>query len=168
MSIRLRGCGNCQVDLAFDGLRLGPQRPPSAYGVGWRCPQCAEGTVDVCPMGPILPTPTACLNCGGALPLRSVAACPRCGLTHDETRSLLGIRTEWSTEVALQAARDAFARGLCRRGLGIVNYVLQRDPTAVSAWEIKYQFYQMLGVDPLTLQEVDQASARTVARGGWM
>jgi hypothetical protein len=48
-------------------------------------------------------------------------------------------------EELLNAAREDFARGTCRRGLTIVNHVLRRNPQSGEAWSIKGQFFQHLG-----------------------
>ncbi len=42
-------------------------------------------------------------------------------------------------------AREEFARGTCRRGLTLVNHVLQRNPLSAEAWSIKGQFFEYLG-----------------------
>ena len=142
MSVAPVLCGDCKCECAFDGMGPFPPDQESAYGVAWKCPQCGKRTMDMCNLGPLAPTPLSCLNCG--TPRESEEAdCPGCGLSVAQAEEFLRI-TE-SGPVTLQGARDAIGRRLYRRGLAMLNRLLQQDVKLVDAWDFKIQFLGALG-----------------------
>jgi len=167
MSVDVRVCDGCNEAMVFDGMGLVPKRNDRLFGVAWKCPKCSKKALDMCPIGPIVPAPGLCLNCGGILTVDSAATCLACGMSRAQTLEFFRIDQDWSTEAAIEVARQAFAPGLCRLGLGILNYVLQKDPSIEEAWVIKYQVYQMLKMDTSALQEFETAAGRIVERGNW-
>jgi hypothetical protein len=83
-----------------------------------------------------------CLQCGHE-GVADGQTCPSCGtLLAEVLPAEEAVRPD---EELLQAARDDFARGTCRRGLTLVNHVLQRNPRSAEAWSIKGQFFEYLG-----------------------
>jgi hypothetical protein len=83
-----------------------------------------------------------CLQCGHEGVVDD-QACPSCGIRIAEVLS--AAQAGLTDEELLQAARDDFARGTCRRGLTLVNHVLQRNARSGEAWSIKGQFFEYLG-----------------------
>jgi alkyl sulfatase BDS1-like metallo-beta-lactamase superfamily hydrolase len=83
-----------------------------------------------------------CLQCGQE-GLADGQTCPSCGLLIAEVLSATDAARP--DEELLQAAREEFARGTCRRGLTLVNHVLRRNPRSEEAWSIKGQFFEYLG-----------------------
>lgn len=135
-------CGDCNRECTLD--RVGPfpgKGEEGTYAVAWICPQCSKKRLDVCPLGPLVPSPALCLNCGAAY--SAEAACGGCGLARDAVEAALGIENIATDPVA--AAKDAFSRGLIRRGLAILNRALQADINMAEAWSLKCAFLDSLG-----------------------
>jgi tetratricopeptide (TPR) repeat protein len=145
MSTHPLTCGDCNREYVLD--RVGPFPPNGderTYAVAWRCPQCSRKLLDVCPLGPLVPAESLCLNCGAAYPAEAGdPACPACGLPRSKVRTTLGV--ESIPPDLLAAARDAFRRGLIRRGLALLNVALQRDAALADAWSLKCSFLDSLG-----------------------
>jgi hypothetical protein len=136
-------CPKCQVDGVCDSVAPFNPQAENAFAVAWKCPQCGERSLVVSPLGPWLaPTPGMCLQCGHE-GLADGQACPSCGLRISEVLS--AEEAGRPDQELLEAARDDFARGTCRRGLSIVNHVLQRNPRSNEAWSMKGQFFEHLG-----------------------
>jgi tetratricopeptide (TPR) repeat protein len=120
------------------------QETGAAYGVGWGCAACEYKAVDVCPLGPLVPSDAVCLSCGAELPAAADAACPACGLTRAAARAFL--RPESLPADPGAAARDLFGRGLFRRGLALLNDALLKDPSQETPWLLKCTFLEGLGL----------------------
>jgi hypothetical protein len=136
-------CARCQVEGLCDSVVPFEPERENAFAVSWKCPRCEELSLIISPLGPWLtPDPGMCLQCGH----KGVAdgqACPSCGITIEEVLS--AEEASRPDEALLLAARQYFARGTCRRGLTLVNYVLRRNPRSGEAWSIKGQFFEQLG-----------------------
>lgn len=127
----------CEVVARFDADR------EDLFAVSWKCPGCGERSVVISPVGPLLaPAPGTCLQCGHDVEHED-RPCPACGTV---LSNVLSAEEQACTEAELlQAAREDFALGTCRRGLTIVNHVLRRNPRSTEAWSIKGQFLEHLG-----------------------
>lgn len=138
-------CRDCNRECVLD--RVGPfpaNGDQRTYAVAWRCPQCSRKSLDVCPLGPLVPSESLCLNCEGAYPEDSSdPVCPNCSLPRSRVLAALGVESLPPDLIA--AARDAFRRGLIRRGLALLNIALQRDPGLTDAWSLKCSFLDSLG-----------------------
>ncbi len=143
MSNKPHVCARCRVEgVCASVVPFEPERE-NAFAVSWKCPRCEEQSLVISPLGPWLaPTPGMCLQCGQE-GLVAGQTCPGCGLRITEVLS--PDETGRTDEELLQVARSEFARGTCRRGLTLVNHVLQRNPKSGEAWSIKGQFFEYLG-----------------------
>jgi hypothetical protein len=143
MSNKPHRCARCQLDGACDAVVPFEPDRENAFAVYWKCPRCEERSVVVSPLGPWLaPSAGTCLQCGHD-GVAHAQACPSCGIHITEVLSAEdSVRTD---EEVLLMAREDFARGTCRRGLTLVNHVLQRNPRSAEAWSIKGQFFEHLG-----------------------
>ena len=67
-------CHHCSVSpTRFQAtLRYGPS---FAFGIDWVCPACHGRTLELCPIGPSVPTPGCCLNCGSPQVGERCSAC---------------------------------------------------------------------------------------------
>jgi tetratricopeptide (TPR) repeat protein len=133
------------VACVFDQLAPFPgQGEEGSYAVAWRCPQCQARSLDICPLGPLVPTATTCLNCGADFPGEvGETSCPACGLPRGQARSYLGLDPAPADPVA--AARQAFDQGLFRHGLALLNRALQQNPGLEQAWHGKRWILDRLG-----------------------
>ncbi len=145
MSVQALTCRDCNRPCVFDRMAPYPGKGDErTYGVGWRCPQCFKLTLDVCPVGPLVPSDSVCLNCGSAYAGEAdPLCCGACGLPRDGVAAVLGVVSV--PDDPLAAARDAFAAGLIRRGLAILNLALRRDLGLAEAWSAKCSFLDALG-----------------------
>ena len=142
MSAHPATCRDCHCECVFD--RAGPypgKGEEHSFAVAWRCPQCARKWLDVCPLGPLVPSPSLCLNCGTAYV--NDASCSACGATRATVLAALGVDSVSGDPIA--AAKDAFQRGLIRRGLAILNLALQNEIGLTDAWSLKCSFLDTLG-----------------------
>jgi len=119
------------------------------YGVAWVCPGCGDRSLDVCPLGPVIPTATTCLNCGEE---RGGVECAGCGMSDDAVIAFLGIAEPADAVAEIRS-------GLARRGLGRLNRTLRDYPANADAWRSKAGVYQQLGLR--------QAAARMLAAAGF-
>ena len=144
MSNKPQRCSKCHVDGVCEAVVPFEPEREQAFAVYWKCPQCEDRlSLVVSPLGPWLtPTPGMCLQCGHEGIVQG-QACPSCGLSLSEVVS--AAEAAQPDEELLLAARVDFARGTCRRGLTLVNHVLQRNPRSKEAWSIKGQFFEHLG-----------------------
>ena len=145
MSTQPYKCEACDVDGVFASARKFPEpgdptveTDAPTYGVTWRCPGCDAMSLDLCPLGPIEPTKSSCLNCG-ACP-KPGEACPDCGMTPAEIRAFLRIELPRT----LEEAESAFDAGLYRHAFAIVDTLLQADDSNARLWESKGTQYQIL------------------------
>jgi len=159
MSVTPLHCKKCQVDSSFE--RVAPFQSgdtQALYAVAWRCPSCDEVAVDVCPIGPIVPTPTSCLNCGASyLDGKSDSKCSGCGMKKSEAIEFLGV--DQPSEDTVSVARAHFERGLYRRGFAELNQLLLRDPASTDAWGEKAMFLQALGYYAASCIPLERARA---------
>jgi predicted RNA-binding Zn-ribbon protein involved in translation (DUF1610 family) len=161
MSIKVPHCQKCNRESDCEQVGAYSRDREDMFAVAWKCPQCGDKTLIVSPIGPLVLKANMCLNCGheghsGDSP------CPSCGAVLSE---VLGAQEQTqSDEVLLEFARIGFQRGACRRGLTIVNFVLQRNPRSKEAWSIKGQFLEYLGFKQ-ALKTVMQEAVRQASKG---
>ena len=88
MSVQPQFCPDCRRECVFDRMAPYPGKGDErTYGVGWRCPQCFKLSLDVCPVGPLVPSDLVCLYCGTAYPSEvNNSACDVCGLSRRRGR----------------------------------------------------------------------------------
>src|SRR5689334_16982924 len=140
MSIAPLGpCQNCKSALVVEFIARMSASDESNYGVSWICPTCKSRALDVCPVGPVIPTANGCLNCGS--PLDVHARCSGCGMRDATMLAWFGI----GDGAPLDAANRDLSRGLIRRALGRINHLLRDDASAVDAWRFKARAYDQLG-----------------------
>jgi hypothetical protein len=162
MSIRQPQCRKCQVPSQCEVVRPLQQGQENAFAVVWKCPRCGDRNLVVSPTGPLIVKPGMCLQCGHEGHAED-QACPECSASLDEVLPVA--ERSASDEALLQAARDDFALGTCRRGLTLVNFVLARNPRNGEAWSIKGQFLQHLGF-AVALKITMQEAVRQTQRNG--
>jgi tetratricopeptide (TPR) repeat protein len=145
MSAHVVTCRDCQGECVFD--RAGPfpgKGEEHSYAVAWRCPKCAKNWLDVCPLGPLVPLPSLCINCGADYAAEGDGvSCSACGAARGAMLAVLGV--DAVPDDPLAAAKDAFQRGLLRRGLAILNLNLQREMGVTEAWSLKCSFLDSMG-----------------------
>ncbi|HTU16849.1 MAG TPA: hypothetical protein VMG10_02200 [Gemmataceae bacterium] len=145
MSAHPLTCRECSRECVLD--RVGPfpaNGDQRTYAVAWLCSPCSRKSLDVCPLGPLVPAESLCLNCGATYPAESGdPVCPDCSLPKSKVLAALGMDAIPPDPIA--AARDAFHRGLIRRGLALLNLALQCDPGLAEAWSLKCSFLDSLG-----------------------
>jgi tetratricopeptide (TPR) repeat protein len=150
MSSHALACQDCHVECTYDrAVRFGE----GMYGVVWRCPRCRGDSLDLCPVGPLVPTAESCLNCGKAY--SGAAACAACGLARADVLPALGIAAEPGDAIA--EADALAARGLFRAAFAALNRGLIRDPTAVGLWDRKRQYLVVVGLAPLGAEMAESA-----------
>jgi tetratricopeptide (TPR) repeat protein len=159
MSMRPWTCERCRQPCNYLGLQLvAGQEVGTTIGVGWGCPTCDYKALDVCPLGPLVPSEALCLNCGAAYPSDEAdAPCPGCGLTRAGALRFLhleGVPTDPGA-----AARDLFGRGLFRRGLALLNHALASDPGEETPWLLKATLLEGLGLQSHLLKMLEGAMA---------
>jgi tetratricopeptide (TPR) repeat protein len=159
MSLRPWTCERCRRPCNYLGLQLvAGQEAGAAYAVGWGCSACDYKALDVCPLGPLVPSDAVCLNCGAAYPSAAAdSCCPACGLTR--AGALAFLCPENIPPDPGAAARDLFGRGLFRRGLAVLNVALTRDPGQQAPWLLKATFLEALGLQALLPKLFDGALA---------
>jgi tetratricopeptide (TPR) repeat protein len=139
------------------GLLAG-QEAGAAYGVEWGCSACEYKAIDVCLLGPLVPSEGVCLSCGTDYPTPDAeAACPGCGLTR--AAALAFLRPEPVPPDPAAAANDLFARGLFRRGLALLNHALTKDIDQEAVWLLKGSFLEGLGLHDHLLRMLDGATS---------
>jgi tetratricopeptide (TPR) repeat protein len=168
MSVQPLICQECNREGVFDRMAPYPGKGDErTYGVGWRCPQCFKLSLDVCPVGPLVPSDALCLNCGAAYPAEvDNPTCGACGLARHGVAAALGVAV--LPDDPLAAARDAFAKGLIRRGLAILNLALRRNPNLPEAWSVKCSFLDSLGFSQSKCTMLEGALAASAAPSLWV
>src|SRR5262249_8187143 len=111
--------------------------------VAWTCAACGNRSMDVCNVGPLVPTATSCLNCPVG-PVSGDDSCPGCGLSAAASRGFLRL-PETPAEDSMSQAHQAFQRGWFRHRIGLANQVLQHDVSNTAAWDLKYRLLTSLG-----------------------
>src|SRR5437899_13049948 len=125
MSTHPLRCSTCQRECVYDRCAPFGQGQETTYAVAWRCPDGHGLSLDVCPVGPLVPEWGLCLNCGAPYPSDAPEAqCGECGLARQACPAALGV-AEPIAEDPIAAARAAFAQGLFRHGMAILNQALQ-------------------------------------------
>jgi hypothetical protein len=163
MSNNPHHCATCNVAGVCDSVVPFQPERENAFAVYWKCPGCGERSLVVSPLGPWrVPAPGMCLQCGRE-GLVDGQPCPDCGILLAEVLS--PVVAGWTDEELLKAAREEFARGTCRRGLTLVNHVLQRSPQSGEAWSIKGQFFQHLGFQRALKAAMQEAVRLDRAKG---
>lgn len=144
MSNKAAHCPKCQVDGVCEAVVPFEPEREQAFAVYWKCPQCAERlSLVVSPLGTWLaPTSSMCLQCGHE-GVAEGQPCPSCGFCLVEVLSRA--EASGSDQALLLAAAAEFAQGTCRRGLTLLNHILQRNPRSAEAWSMKGQFFEYLG-----------------------
>jgi hypothetical protein len=157
MSVAPPACGDCGQEAVFDRVVPFPSGQETNYAVSWRCPLCGTLSLDVCPIGPLVPGPDVCFNCGEAIG-DAGEFCPACGLTPGQAEAAYG--SSAAEAELLSAARDAFGRGLFRRGHGLLNSLLRRNVGGLAAWQMKIAFLDALHFNKAKRALLEQALAK--------
>jgi tetratricopeptide (TPR) repeat protein len=133
MSVAAYACEECKIEGVFDRAGKFPEDGDEAtYGVAWRCPKCEAVSLDLCPMGPVEPTPGSCLNCGGDVV--EDKPCAACGMPRSEALEFLRVDDGPRT---VDDAAAAFSAGRYRHAFAILDVLLQRDAANAGAWAAK-------------------------------
>jgi tetratricopeptide (TPR) repeat protein len=141
VSVQPLDCSTCHKVCLFD--RIAPiGEDENSYGVVWKCPGCQQLAVELCPVGPLVPTRDNCLNCGEMY--NSSDVCPACGLTDSLCAGSLGLHQEFEAD-PIEVAKTAFHQGLFRNGLAVLNRAIRDDRAPPEAWFGKSRFFNMLG-----------------------
>jgi tetratricopeptide (TPR) repeat protein len=145
------------VECIFEQCAPFGEGQENIYAVAWRCPAGHGSSLDVCPIGPLVPARSLCLNCGAPyLADTGDARCDACGLTRAACPAALGL-TDAASADAVAAAQAAFARGLFRRGIAILNQALQTKIGLLEAWHMKARFLNSLGFNRTAAETIDRA-----------
>lgn len=135
-------CDRCDLDRVF--ARVAPLANQATYGVDWRCPGCDSHILELCPLGPLVPTDQTCLNCAAAIDGGdNHARCPDCGMTRGQTAEFFGLDSPPADPI--ETAGKLFDQGLVRRAVATLNFALWLDPSLEAAWQTKYAFLSGLG-----------------------
>lgn len=156
MSTQPYRCEACDIETSFVAAGKYPEDDPkeATYGVTWRCPECGELSLDLCPTGPLAPTARSCLNCGKNRDPKK--ACPDCGMTEAETLAFL--RIDDAKVRTLENAEAAFDQGLFRHGFAIVDSLLRKAPN-VALWKAKGTQLQILKLPVAAAHAYEEALA---------
>jgi tetratricopeptide (TPR) repeat protein len=116
--------------------------------------------LDVCPVGPLVPSPRLCLNCGAEYELDSPEAqCKACGLSRRSCPAALGL-AESPADDPVASAQAAFIRGLFRRGIAILNQALQEGRELSEAWLSKAHVFHSIGYNRTAAEMLRSAVER--------
>jgi tetratricopeptide (TPR) repeat protein len=160
MSTQPLRCSKCDRECVYDRCAPFGEEQEANYGVGWRCPENHGLLLDVCPVGPLVPARRLCLNCGAQYP--SDAAETRreeCGLSRRECPAALGLG-DAVPDNPIALARAAFAQGLFRRGMAILNQTLQDGTELWEGWFLKARFLNSIGYNRTAAEMLDSALGR--------
>jgi hypothetical protein len=145
MSTHPRHCPTCNRECVYDRCAAFGQGQEATYAVAWRCPEGHGLSLDVCPVGPLIPARGLCLNCGAQYASDAVdAQCGECGLSRRACPAALGL-ADAAADDPIASARAAFAQGLFRRGVAILNQTLQEGIELLEAWFLKARFLNSVG-----------------------
>jgi len=145
MSTHPQHCSTCNRECVFDRCAPFGEGQEATYAVSWRCPECHGLSLDVCPVGPLVPARQLCLNCGDRYPSdEEDSRCGACGLARHQCPAELGLAEGVATD-PIASARAAFAQGLFRHGLAILNQALQEGIELRDAWFLKSRFLNSVG-----------------------
>jgi tetratricopeptide (TPR) repeat protein len=158
MSASTYQCPDCRISCAFELLKPFGQDKENAYFVTWRCPKCGQLHDDLSMLGPLVPGPSDCLNCGSP-ELGAQITCPDCGLAAAHQDSYLGL-SALELRKPVGNAKVAFANGHFRKGIALLNSGLRDDIRLPEAWEMKLDFMLRLGFETSARAMLAQALAR--------
>lgn len=158
MSASTFQCPDCRINCTYEHLKPWGQGKENAYCVTWRCPKCSQQHDDLSMLGPLVPGPSDCLNCGSP-DLGGQITCPDCGLAAAHVDSYLGL-SPLELRKPVGNAKVAFANGHFRKGIALLNSGLRDDIRLPDAWEMKLDFMQRLGFEASARVMLEQALAR--------
>jgi tetratricopeptide (TPR) repeat protein len=166
MSANPLRCSKCGHECIFERCAPFGQGQETTYAVAWNCPQGHGSSLDVCPVGPLVPARTLCLNCGAPYASDVVdARCGECGLSRPACPAALGLAQGAHGQDCIASARTAFAQGLFRRGLAILNQALQEKAALVEAWYLKSRFLNSLGFNRTAAEMLEGVVATLTSAG---
>jgi len=126
------------------------------YAVAWRCPEGHGHSLDVCPVGPLVPERDLCLNCGNPYAAKTPdGTCSACGLSQQACPAALGFPDPPPEPIS--AAREFIKVGLFRRAIGILNHALQERPDLLEAWFLKARFLNSVGFNRAAAEMLEGA-----------
>jgi tetratricopeptide (TPR) repeat protein len=131
------------------------QGEETTIGVLWSCPDGHGQSLDICPIGPLVPEANSCLNCGAKYPPDDV--CGLCGLSRQACPGALGL-SEGADGDPTAAARSAFAQGLFRRGMAILNGAIRDGRAPPEAWFGKSRLLHSVGYNRSAAEMIEAAS----------
>ncbi len=159
MSTEPLHCRTCNRECVYDRCAPFGEGQEGVYAVAWRCPDDHGQSLDVCPVGPLIPARHLCLNCGNPYSSAELdARCVACGLSRMACPAALGLTDGPADTIA--AAREAFAQGLFRRGMAILNFAIQEGVELLEAWFLKARFLNSVGFNRSAAEMLDGALAR--------
>lgn len=150
-------CSKCNTPRTFERVAPFPPGQEATIGVAWRCPACDERILVVCALGPVIPVPGSCLNCGADG--QRGAVCSACGADDAEMLALCGTDDGWQ----LDAVRRDAESGQIRRALARTHRRLCDHPETVDAWCFKAQIYQQLGLHAAAVRMLRHAATASAA-----
>jgi tetratricopeptide (TPR) repeat protein len=161
MSTHALRCSQCDRECIYDRVAPFGQEEGATYAVAWRCPEGHRGlSLDVCPVGPLVPSPRLCLNCGAEYELDSPEAqCKVCGLLRRSCPAALGI-ADSPADDPVASAQAAFVQGLFRRGIAILNQALQEERELLEAWLSKARVLHSIGYNRTAAEMLRSAVER--------
>jgi tetratricopeptide (TPR) repeat protein len=162
MSTHPRHCPTCNRECVYERCAPFGQGQEVSYAVAWRCPEGHGLSLDVCPVGPLVPARGLCLNCGAPYPSEAVDAQCGCGLSRRACPAALGL-ADAAPDDPIASARAAFAQGLFRRGVATLNQALQEDMELLEAWFLKARFLNSVGFNCTAAEMLNGALARFVS-----
>lgn len=161
MSTHPLHCSTCDRECVYERCAPFGENQESTYAVSWRCPEGHGLSLDICPVGPLVPSRGLCLNCGAPYPSdAAVAPCGGCGLPRHACPAALGLTDSVATD-PITSARTAFAQGLFRRGIAVLNQALQDGIELRDAWFLKARFLNSVGFNRTAAAMLDGALSRS-------
>jgi hypothetical protein len=100
VSTRPLRCSTCGRDFVYERCAPFGEGQEGTYGVAWRCPEGHGLSLDVCPVGPLIPARELCLNCGVRFASQRGSA-----IGNRLTRGLSRVRGQEATGGARDACR---------------------------------------------------------------
>src|SRR5262245_26047238 len=115
MSVHPLHCSTCDQECVYDRCAPFGKGQETIYAVTWRCPEGHGLSLDVCPVGPLVPAQALCLNCGAQYSSAAAdARCDECSLARHQCPAALALGDALADD-PVASARAAFAQGLFRR-----------------------------------------------------
>ncbi len=151
MSYEPLQCQTCKKVCVFKQIAaFAGGESEGTFAVAWECPTCKGAALDVCPVGPVIPTPTCCLNCGNE-PEEKSETCAACGI--------LKLPLPEPEKDVVAAAREWMGQGLFRKALLALNRELRHNGDNRAAWEEKFWIFNGLGFPRAKIAVLDKAMA---------